>query len=134
MKERQDNTEQDVAFRNQSRIPFNKLTKEEEQKRFTEAKKRESKKKYGDGKNFYTFDSKTNGFTHNEPVQITVIRYDNGKAVKGKYNRYFMPEGKFTEQAKRINGQSKKTLALKGAKKFSKADADDLVKFLNVCR
>ena len=45
-----------------------------------------------------------------------------------------MPEGKFTEQAKRINGQSKKTLTLKGAKKFSKADADDLVKFLNVCK
>ena len=93
--------EKNIAFENQARINFNTLSKEEEDARKKEAIKRESKKKYTDGNNFIVLDTETNGFTHHEPIQITAIRYENGKALKNHYNHFFMPDNKFTKSAKK---------------------------------
>ena len=54
--------------------------------------------------NFIVVDNETNGFgpTRNEPIQITAIMYENGKALKAKYDQYFMPEMKFTKSARKV--------------------------------
>ena len=56
--------------------------------------------------NFIVVDNETNGFgpARNEPIQITAVRYDNGKALKVKYDRHFMPEMKFTKSARKVTG------------------------------
>ena len=77
-------------------------------------------------------DIETNGFTHNEPIQITAIRYENGKALKNQYNHFFVPENKFTKSARKVNGHNKMTLKNLGAEKFTKEDGDKLVEYLNV--
>ena len=72
-------------------------------------------------------DTETNGFTHNEPIQITAIRYENGKALKNQYNHFFVPENKFTKSARKVNVHNKITLKNIGANKFTKEDGDELV-------
>ena len=56
--------------------------------------------------NFIVVDNETNGFgpARNEPIQITAVRYENGKALKAKYDRHFMPEMKFTKSARKVTG------------------------------
>ena len=41
-------------------------------------------------KNFYVLDCETSGFKHNEPIQIAVLRFENGEEA-GRYNRHFLP-------------------------------------------
>ena len=46
------------------------------QKKNAEARQKTKEKSYG--KNFYAFDSETNGFKHNEVVELAAILYQDG--------------------------------------------------------
>ena len=60
-------------------------------------------------KNFYVLDTETSGLKHNELIHVAVIRYENGKEAEN-YQRLYMPEKAITEEAKRVNGWTKKKL------------------------
>ena len=42
-------------------------------------------------KNFYVLDCETSGFNHNEPIQIAVLVFENGRET-ARYNKYVLPE------------------------------------------
>ena len=49
-------------------------------------------------KNFYVLDCETSGLKHNEPIQIAVLAFENGKETL-KYNKFILPEQKITDEA-----------------------------------
>ena len=64
--------------------------------------------------NFYAVDIETNGFKHNEPVQIAVVRFENGIEV-AKWTKFFQPWHRSTKDALRTHGLSWRKLREKKA-------------------
>lgn len=89
------------------------------------------KKKLEYGKNFYVLDTETSGFEYNEPIQVSVLRYENGIQVDG-YNQYFLPRFQMTDKAIKTHQLTRSILKERGAKKMSPGLLKILVNFLNV--
>ena len=98
--------ESDAIFGNQSRLPNTVLTQEElaKQKKNAIARKETEQKK--SDKNFYTLDTETTGFNKNELVQFAAALFIDGKEVSHMV-KSIMPEGNFTESARKTNGLSR---------------------------
>ena len=64
-------------------------------------------------------DVETNGFLHNEPLQIGAILFYDG-VEEDIYNQYFLAEHASTRDALRIHGLSSRMLKMKNAKAFNK--------------
>ena len=80
----------------QRRLTAQEILEEEDRRQLKGAEKRLNKKVKDFAKNFYVLDCETNGFKHNEPVQIAVLRFEKGKEVE-KHLKYFVPDEKFTK-------------------------------------
>ena len=63
----------------------------------------------GYAKNFYVLNTETNGFKHNEPIQIAILLYEKGKEIR-RINRHFLPVNKITESARKTHGKTRKIL------------------------
>ena len=61
---------------------------QQEQEKKVKALQKKIEKRYK--KNFYVLDCETSGFKHNEPIQVAVLRFENGREA-GRYNRHFLP-------------------------------------------
>jgi len=85
----------------QMRLKGSKIKEEEDRRQMKNAKKREETKERNYDKNFYVIDCETNGFDHNEPVQIAVLLFENGER-KGRNMTYFIPENDFTIEAREL--------------------------------
>ena len=79
-------------------------------------------------KNFYVLDTETSGFVHNEPIQVSAIRYEDGKPA-ARHNQYFMPKKEITDSAYRTHGLDELELYEKGAKRPSKGKFEILINF-----
>ena len=64
-------------------------------------------------------DVETNGFKHNEPLQIAAVLYEGGEEVD-HLNLYIKGQQPSTEEALAVHGLTKKCLREKKAKKWSK--------------
>jgi len=118
-------------YRNtQTRLQYLQIKEEEHQRQMRNAKAREDKKQHNDNMNFFVIDCETNGFTHNEPVEIVVLRFEDGEE-KGKFKKKFMPEADFTIEARQVTGLNKKELRAQGAQPFDQKSANLLMYFLN---
>ena len=82
-------------------------------------------------KNFYVLDTETNGFETNEPIQISAVRFENGKEVDA-HNKYLMPKSSVTDSARKTHGFEKKDLFKMKAARFTKGYSEILMNFLNV--
>ena len=80
--------------------------------------------------NFYALDTETNGFKHNEPIQVAAIVYEDGQEGE-QYNQYFKATQGSTSEALGIHGLTKKKLKEKQAKHFNKTNVKALMQFLN---
>ena len=69
--------------------------------------------------NFYAVDVETNGFKHNEPVQIAIVRFENGIEVD-KWSKHFHARHRSTKDALRTHGLSWRKLRDKKANPFCK--------------
>ena len=81
-------------------------------------------------RSFYVLDVETNGFKHNEPLQIGAILYDDG-VEEDIYNQYFLSEHGSTREALRVHGLNTTKLKEMKATRFSKTQAMGLMRFLN---
>ena len=84
-----------------------------QQKRNYDKRQRYAKGKHC--KNFYVLDTETSGFekdgSENEPIQIVVLLYKNGKEVKRfRYNKFFFPTGDITDSALETHGMDEERL------------------------
>ena len=59
--------------------------------------------------NFYSLDIETNRIVDPEPVQIGIIRFENGVEVE-KWSKYFYSRHRCTKDALRTHGLSRKKL------------------------
>lgn len=80
-------------------------------------------------KNFYAVDVETNGFDHNEPLQIAIVRYEDGVEAD-HVNVYLKAQENSTKSAIDTHGLTKKRLRELNAKKFGKRTAKMLISFL----
>ena len=81
--------------------------------------------------NFYAVDVETNGFKHNEPVQIAIVRFENGIEVD-KWSKYFRTWHRSTKDALTTHGLSRRKLRDKKAALFSKLQAKAMIEFLDI--
>ena len=65
----------------QQRLNFGEMSKEEEARQRKNAKERMKTVEKQHLTNFYALDTETSGFDFNYPVQIAVIRFENGAPV-----------------------------------------------------
>ena len=72
--------------------------------------------------NFIVIDTETNGFIHNEPIQIAIVHFKDGKFLK-HYNHFFIPKHECTPDARKIHGLCKSKLQSMGAKEFTQHDS-----------
>ena len=94
----------------QSLLPGAKLSKKHQDMQNEIWKKKQDEKEEIYKKSFYVLDTETGGFTHNEPIQIAALRYENGKQV-AKHNQYFYPLFDMTREAIETHYLSKGILA-----------------------
>ena len=100
-------------------MQFGLIPKEEESSQVIKDElKKESKKKNYE-KSFYVLDTETSGFKHNEPIQIAVLLYIDG-VESGRYNHFYMPDGRITKSAFKTHGKNKDVLRKLQAEKFTK--------------
>ena len=81
-------------------------------------------------RNFYAIDVETNGFKHNEPLQIGVVLYKDGQETESFAN-YYRSQHPCTKEALELHKISKKMLREKKAKLFDRKRAKALLDFLN---
>ena len=114
----------------QERIRFGPQPKKNRQRLMKNARGRDAYKPKTFGRNFYALDTETTGLNKDELVQVAAVLYQRGKEVK-HHNAYFMPKGKFTQDAININGITKAWLRKIGAEAFSNGASEILLHFLN---
>ena len=81
-------------------------------------------------RNFYAIDTETNGFKYNEPLQVSVILYQDGKETES-FNQFYRSEHPCTKKALEIHQLTKKKLREKRATPFTRMRAKELLMFLN---
>ena len=81
-------------------------------------------------RNFYAIDVETNGFKYNEPLQVSVVLYQDGKETES-YNQYFNSRCPCTKSALELHGLSRRKLRQLKAKRFCQFRAKILIEFLN---
>ena len=97
----------------------------------TAADRRAIEKMQKDGTNFYAIDVETNGFNHNEPIQIASVLYKNGQ-VADHHNQYFRSEHRCTKEALAIHKLSRDKLKQLNAKRWNRLSSNGLINFLNL--
>jgi len=81
--------------------------------------------------NFYALDIETNRIVDPEPVQIAVVRFENGIEVE-KWTKYFYAWHRCTKNALQTHGLSRRKLREKKAHPFCKLQAKALMEFLEI--
>ena len=81
--------------------------------------------------NFYAVDIETNRIVDPEPVQIAVVRFENGIEV-AKWTKYFHAWHRSTKDALRTHGLSRRKLKEKKANPFCKLQAKAMIEFLDI--
>ena len=81
-------------------------------------------------RNFYAIDTETNGFKHNEPLQIAVVLYQDGQETES-FNHFYTSDHPCTKEALELHRIGKKKLREVKAKPFDRKRAKVLLDFLN---
>ena len=79
----------------QQRLPFAEMPKAEEARQWKNAKARQRTMEKQHQTNFYALDVETSGFVDYEPIQVAVVLFLKGVAVK-YFNMYFLPTSEIT--------------------------------------
>lgn len=103
----------------QERFGFYDMDAAEEARQKKNAAERQKRLEKSRQKNFLALDTETTGFKHNQPLQVAVVRYDDGLA-KEQFNQYYLPAVKVQSSAKKVHGLTKEELLRLGARDWTK--------------